>query len=98
MSNEYNELVVAELADLSEKLAALLKQEGSYNARGVAAMLLHSGNMLDKHGCTTEEVRVTTQCLELLTEQPGAVALLLGQIAKALALQHMKIITKKERA
>jgi hypothetical protein len=95
---EYNELVVSELEDLSVKIVALLKQEDSHNARGVAAMLLHSASMLDKPGCATEEVRVTSQCLDLLTAQPGAVAMLLGQLAKALAFQHMNIVAKKESA
>lgn len=94
--SEYNELIVSELFDLTEKIDELLKREDSANARGVAAMLIVSGVMMDSFEPGQDDVMVVTQCLDLLSDHPGSVAMLLAQIGKGLALQHMKVETKKE--
>jgi hypothetical protein len=90
--SEYNDLVVAELTETVRKLDFILQDDGSYNKRGIAAMLTMSGNMLYKLAIQppdTADAMIAKACLEMLADKPGALALLLGQLGKGLAMMHM---------
>jgi hypothetical protein len=93
MSQEYNELVCSHLSGTCTDLYTLLEAQGVSGLRGVAAMLIESGAILrgmrQNYKETPDDLYAVKQCLDLLSTQPGAIPMLLGQLSKALALIDM---------
>jgi hypothetical protein len=91
--NDYNELIVMELDEVSKALTRTLQQMHSYDKRGVAAMLLQSAAMADGmaggYKPTPEDAGAVKACLDTIAAYPGSLSMLLGQLGKTFAMAHM---------
>ena len=95
--SDYNELISCEVEDLTQKLEALLIQEGKRNLHGIAALLLYAGAILDRTALpkgTPKDALVVKKCLDLLLDHPGAYVMLIGQIGKLIAMIDMGFYDK----
>lgn len=88
MSNEYNQLITSDLAEISKDLLVVLQEKECVNMRGIGALLQLASVLMATAMPTERDHEIATRTIATLDGNHLALVSVIAHCAKAMAMSH----------